>query len=81
MIILSVQKTTGKQAYKIVSRAVKEREAATGKITSQEDFCDVSALNRVSLSRYKKGAKPGHEGIMKIASGLQAWNVEARIEM
>lgn len=81
MVILSIQKTTGKQAYKIVSQAIKSRESTTGKKVSQEDFCGVSALTRQSLIRYRNGQKPGHEGIMKIASGLQAWGVEARIEV
>lgn len=82
MIILSVQKTTGKQAYKIVSKAVKERATATGKPQSKakQEFSEVSALSRISLHHYRNGAKPGHEGIMKIAAGLQAWGQEVRIE-
>lgn len=83
MIILSVQKTTGKQIYKLVSRAIRERSDATGKPQSKikQEFCEVSTLSRIMLNHYRNGAKPGHEGIMKIAAGLSAFGVESRIEV
>jgi hypothetical protein len=80
MIILSVEKTTGKQAYKIVCKAIKDRSLAIGKKVHQEEFCLISSLTRTSLIRYRNGDKPGPEGIIKIAAGLKVWGIESRIE-
>lgn len=79
-IILSPAKTTGKQAHKIIMRAVKRR-AETHEPTTRIDFCRESGLNRAQLYRYKDGVKPGADGIFKIAYGLQMWGYEVKIDL
>ena len=79
MIKLKPNKTTGKQAYKIVMKAVERASKRDKVILSKADFCRDSGLSRTQLHRYKGGELPGPVGLLKIASGLIAWGFEAEV--
>lgn len=79
MIILTT-KTTGKQAVRIIKKAVALRTKATGDPVTAADFLRVSELSRNSMWRYGKGEKPEHEGLMKIYSGLKAWDIPVEFQ-
>lgn len=76
---LTPGKTTGKQAYKVIARAIKDRSKSVGHKVRQEDFCDVSGLSRQTIHNYRHGRMPTIEGLSKIASGLRAWGIKVEI--
>lgn len=72
-IFICPQKLTGKQAFKLVDVAIKQRAKALSGTFTQKNFLEVSGLSRAQLNRYRLGEKPGVDGAYKLARGLQKW--------
>lgn len=79
MIKLKPNKTTGKQAHKVVMTAIKKASKRDKVKLGKSDFCRDSGLSRVQLHRYKENESPGIIGLYKIAAGLIAWGFEAEV--
>ena len=76
---ICLKQVNGKQLYALIEKAVARREKETGDRTFLSDFANISGLSRTQIYAYRKGEKPGTEGVMKIVSGLKAWGNEIAI--
>lgn len=81
MIVLTPNKTTGKQVYKIIMDAVRKHAKETNLIVTGIDFCRAAEISKQTLHRYKNGIKPGSDSLVKIATGLKKWGNEVEINI
>lgn len=82
IVIMSAEKTTGKQLYRMINRIISERSQRIKQPLSKVDFIKVSGLSRQQLDNYRRGTdKPSGDGLLKIAKGLEAWGIEYKIEV
>lgn len=72
-------KTTGKQAVKMVEKAIKLKNKRDNTDVTKADFFAASGLSRNSLWRYSKGEAPEHEGLMKLYRGFLSWNFDVEL--
>lgn len=76
---ICLREVSGKQLYSLIEKAVGTREKETGDRTFLTDFCAISGISRTQIYAYRKGEKPGAEGVMKVVSGLKAWGNEVAV--
>lgn len=81
MIVIDTSKITGKEVYKLVVKAVKERQKQSpGQRITRFLFCEESGLHRTTLNHFRHGGKPGADALLKVAGGLKKWGFDVRIE-
>lgn len=76
---ICLDRVSGEKLYSLVSKAVKSRSRRLKTRVSISDFCDVAGISRTQLYGYRRGEKPGADGVVKIASGLKAWGYAVTI--
>jgi len=81
MITVQVYKTTGKQAYMLVRKAIELRSNQLQRSVTNKEFCADSGLGQATLIRWKHDKrKPGPGGLLKLCRGLNAWGINAVLE-
>lgn len=80
MILLNPDKTTGKQVHKVIMTVISDRTKSIRHNVTKADFCRESGISKATLHRFRKGAKPSANALVKIGKGLTAWGFETKIE-
>lgn len=79
MIVLYAGRTTGPQVARIVRQALEHRTKKTGRRATRSDFAKASGISRMTLYEYANGQRPTTDSLLKIADGLMAWGIKARV--
>lgn len=80
MIILNPNKTTGKQLYRIIMRAVVTLRKKHKEDYTKVDLCREARFSRMALYRWQNGAKPSADSLLRLHSFLNEKGIETKME-